>query len=193
MAVRQVGDIGSAQNEPVFLSNTDCDLITYRVPNSSTMQTGCFSATAFGLMDSDTDVVIFNGTDEGLPLMPYAAHDALVPWSGALDLISLNAAVTGGSYVGVYKNPLAVMKDQRNYLDQLTGKQLTAPAELQLQDQRGRRLLVNPQTMAFSSNGSWLVVETVYGVFVRINLATLDVTAFAPAYTIAGNPALLKS
>ncbi len=38
-----------------------------------------------------------------------------------------------------------------------------------------------------------MVVETLGRSFVRINLATLDMTAFAPAYGTQGSPALLKS
>jgi hypothetical protein len=56
-----------------------------------------------------------------------------------------------------------------------------------------QRLVINPQTMAFSDGGSWLVAETLNGSFIRMNLATLDVTAFAPSFGSQGSPALLKS
>ncbi len=193
MAIRHVSPVASAQNEPNLLDNLDCSLVTYRRAATSTMQTGCFTNTAYGLLDSDSDTVIFNGTDEGLPLLAYSPHQVLAPWPGAMDLVALDAVNTGGSYISLYKNPLAVTQDQRNLLLQLTAKQLTAPPELTLKDTTGQRLVINPETLAFSEGGSWLVAETLSGSFVRINLASLDVMAFAPAFGSQGSPTLLKS
>jgi hypothetical protein len=192
-ALRRVSPIDTSQHEPNFLNNLDCTLVTYRAGGSTTMRTGCFTETAFGLIDSDSDTVLFNGTDEGLSLLTYSPHEVLVPWPKALDLVALDAANTGGSYISLYKNPLANMQDQRNSLLQLTGKFLTVPPELAIRDTAGQQLIINPQSMAFSSNGSWIVAETLSGSFVRINLATLDITAFAPAFGSQGSPALLKS
>jgi len=192
-ALQRVSAIGSAQNTPNFLSNLDCTLTTYRLVGSSTMQTGCFTPTAFGLLDSDSDVVIFNGTDEGLPLLPNSAHQVLAPWPKALNLVALDAVNSGGSQVNLYKNPLPELQDQRNYLGQLIGKQLTAPPELPLYDGAGQRLVINAQTLAFSDNGSWLVGEAMSGSFVRINLASLQVTPFAQSFGALGSPALLSS
>lgn len=193
MAVRRVSDIPDGQHELNFLGNLDCSTLTYRLSAGSSLQNGCFTETAFGWLDSDNDTVIFNGTDEGLPFLPYSAHDVLVPWPQSGALLALDAASTGGSYISLYKNPLASLQNQRNTLLQLTGKQVTKPADLSLTDGSGKQLVVNAQTLAFSDNGSWLVVETLSGSFVRINLATLDVTAFAPAFGSQGSPALLKS
>ncbi len=152
------------------------------------MLAGCFTETAFGLFDSDHDGVIFNGTDEGLPVIPYTAHQVLAPWPKAMDLISLQPVSTGGALIGLYKNPLAVFKSQRDPLGRITAKELTAPPDLTLKDALGRPLVVNPQTLAFSDGGSWLVAETFGRSFVRINLATLSVIAFSPAYGSPGGP-----
>lgn len=191
--LKRVSTIMGAQHEPNFLNNFDCQTATYRLSNSNDMQTGCFTPTAFGLIDSDSETVIYNGTDEGLPLLPSSAHQILAPWTAALDLIALDPVSTGGSYISLYKNPLSSLQDQRNILGQLTAKQLTAPPELPLKDAFGQRLIINPQTLAISDGGSWLVVETLAGSFVRLNLATLDTVAFAPSYGSQGSPALLKS
>lgn len=193
MAIRRVSPVTSAQSEPNFLDNLDCSLVTYRLAATSTMQTGCFTEAAFGLIDSDNGIVIFNGTDEGLPLLAHAPHQVLAPWPRALNMISLDAVSTGGSYISLYKNPLAVIQDQRNFLGQLTAKRLTAPPDLPLTDKAKQRLVINAQTLAFSDGGSWLVAETLGGSFVRINLASLDLKAFAPAFGAQGSPALLKS
>lgn len=192
-ALKKSGSIGAAQQEPNFLNNLDCELLSYRVVASSAMQTGCFTPTAFGLLDSDSDMVIFNGTDEAIPIHPYTNNGILAPWPRALDLISLDSVSTGGSYISLYKNPLSKLQDERNILLQLVGKKLTSPADLPLLDPSGNRLIINSQTLAFSDNGSWLVAETYSGSFVRVNLATLDVKPFAKAYGSQGSPAVLKS
>jgi lysophospholipase L1-like esterase len=192
-ALRRVSPIASAQHEPNFLNNLDCSLIDYRNVSGSEMKTGCFTPTAFGLLDSDSGTVIFNGTDEGLPLTAYSPHQVLAPWPQALNIVALDPAITDGSYISLYKNPLVSLQDQRNILLKLTGKRLTAPPDIRLKDTAGNPLVINPQTIAFSDGGSWLVAETLGGSFVRINLATLDMTAFAPAFGSTGSPALLKS
>ncbi|HEX4773895.1 MAG TPA: GDSL-type esterase/lipase family protein [Candidatus Saccharimonadales bacterium] len=193
MAIKRVSAIASAQNEPTFLSNLDCSLVDYRLVASSTMQTGCFSPTAFGLIDSDSDTVIYNGTDEGLPLLPFLSNQVLAPWPEAGNLISLNPALVNGSYISLYKNPVGDLQEQRNLLGQLVSKQLTAAPELRLTDPAGQPLVINPQTLAFSDGGSWLVAEDLNGSFVRINLASLDVLPFAPSYLGNNGYNLLKS
>jgi len=69
MAVKRVSDIPDAQNEPNLFSNLDCTPIDYHLTYSSTVLSGCFTPSAFGAIDSDSEAVIFNGTDEGLPLL----------------------------------------------------------------------------------------------------------------------------
>ncbi|MGC1177316.1 MAG: SGNH/GDSL hydrolase family protein, partial [Candidatus Saccharimonadales bacterium] len=192
-ALRRVSDVASAQNEPNFFNNMDCSLQTFRLVNSNDMQTRCFTPAAFGTMDSDSNTAIFNGTDEALPLIPYVGGEVLVPWPKAMDLIAIDSLSTDGDYISLYKNPLGALHDERDAFGRLTAKRLTAPAELLLVDASGQRLVVNPQTLAFSDNGSWMVVETLTGSFVRVNLATLEVRTFAPAIIVQGNPALFKS
>lgn len=193
MAIRRVGPTSDIPNQPNFQSNLDCAAITYRQVNHGDMRAGCFMSTAYGLVDPDHEMVIFNGTDEALPLLPYAPHQVLTPWPGTADALTLDAALTGGSYLGLYRNLVSALRDQRDPLAQLLAKQLSSPPDAVIHNNDGTNMVVNPQTMAFSTGGSWLVVETLTGSFVRINLATLDSLAFASAYGSQGSPALLKS
>lgn len=168
-------------------------MIDYRNVGSSETRTGCFSETAFGLFDSDSSTVIFGGTDEALPLRAYAPSQILAPWPKALNLVSLGVVNTGGAMLSIYRNPLNVIQDIRNPFGQLNAKQLTAPPDLIVRDASGSPLVVNPRTIAFSDNGSWLVAETLSGSFVRINLTTLSQMPFAPAFGSQGSSALLNS
>ena len=196
MTLRRVSEAIGAQSESNYFNNLDCYLMTYRrvaqLPFQNEMDTGCFINTAFGLFDVETNMVIFSGSDEGVPLRAFTSSNLLVPWPGA-SLVSLSSAPTGGMYVSLYLSGLPRMQDFRNALLQLTAKQLLTPPDLHLRDRAGQLLVINPQTLAFSDGGGWLVAETLSGSFVRINLATLDMVAFAPAFGSQGSPALLKS
>lgn len=193
IAIKRVSALISAQHEPNLLNNLDCTLLDYRLVGQSDAQTGCFTDTAFGMIDSDSDTVIYNGSDEGIPLLAFSSHEFLAPWPSALNLVSLDTASNGGSYVGLYKNPLASTKDNRNIFLKLTSKQLTSAADINITAPDGQRLIINPQSLAFSDGGSWLVAESYSGSFVRINLASLDIKPFAHSYGSQGSPALLKS
>ncbi len=193
MALRRIGPLGTSQNQPNFLSNLDCTPLTYRLVGQSAQQDGCLTSTAYGMLDSSTATVIFNGTDEGLRLLSYSPHQVLAPWPQALNLLTLDASSTGGSYIGMYTNPIALTQDQRDFAGRLTGKQLTQPPNILFRDHNGQRLVVNAQTIAFSQGGGWMVAEALGGSFVRINLATLDMTAFAPHFGTQSNGGLLNS
>jgi hypothetical protein len=179
--VRRVSGISDTQNQPVFLGNLDCTSLTYHLTDSTNMQSGCFTSTAFGMLDGDSETVIYNGTDEGVRLYPSSANQVLEPWPGTLNTVALDAATTGGSYLSLYKE-LPTVRQYRDALGRISSEQLVDPPDTSLKDATGQRLVVNPQTMAFSAGGSWMVVEDYNNSFVRINLATLAMTAFAPAF-----------
>lgn len=192
-AIRKVSDTPSTQTRPLFLSNMDCGLVSFRYVGSSTMQTGCFTDSAFGMMDSDGGSVIFNDTDEALPLLAYSPHQVLAPWPKSMELVVLDSLNGGGARVSLYRNPLTASKDNRDLLLRLVSKQLIQPPDLPLTDKLDQPLSINAQTLTFSDNGSWMVAETLNGSFVRVNLATLGVKPFAPSFVTSGGPSLLKS
>jgi lysophospholipase L1-like esterase len=192
-AIKRVSDLPATPDQPNYLSNLDCTSLSYRMVGQNNVQSGCFTPTAFGLFDSDDRVVIFNGTDEGLPLYSYISSEVLEPWPQALGLLTLDASNYGGAYLGMYKNPVLAMTNQRDNSGRLTAKTMGAPHDFSFKDPSGQLLRVNPQTISFSDNGSWMVAETLEGSFVRINLATLAMTAFAQSFGSPGSPALLKS
>jgi hypothetical protein len=192
-ALKKASDIWGAQQEPNLLNNLNCMPLTYRVPSGTDMLSGCFSQTAFGMLDSDSETGIFNGSSEGVPLIPYVSQEIIVPWPNALVVVALDSVPTGGSLVSLYRNPLSYLKDRRDITGRLTAKVFQDPPDLPLYDGAGNRLVINPQTLAFSDSGSWMVAETVTGAFLRINLATLDRVAITTAFGSQGSPGFLKS
>jgi len=121
MTLKKVSDVTGSQSEPNFLSNIDCQTLTYRTSADKTMRTGCFTATAFGYLDSDSEMAIFNGTDEGAALLPQSNGQVLVPWPHSLVLIALDTTQTGGSYLRLYKNAMN-LQTERDYLGRIIGK-----------------------------------------------------------------------
>lgn len=186
MAVKRVSDAPDGQHQSGLFSNLDCTSLTYRMAGGHDMRTGCFTPTAFGMLDSDSETAIFNGTDEAVSLLPYVNQQVLAAWPQALNMLAFSTGSIGGSYVSMYDNPLAVMHDQRDLLGRVTGKQMSAPPEHKLLAAGGQSLLVHAQATALSDSGSWMAAETLYGYFARVNLATLEVVPFAPAFNNQG-------
>lgn len=193
IALEKNQSVATSQSSSNFLQNMDCRLVTYRYTDSSAMTSGCFTEMAFGLMDADSNTVIFNDTDEAIKIIPHSASDGLIPWPQSGNAIVLTGVSTGGMYLNLYKDPFSSSHDQRNLLGQITAKKLDQPPDLALRDNQGNRVIVNAQTIGFSSGGSWMVAETLNGSFVRVNLATLAITPFAKSYGSMGSPALLKT
>ncbi|HEX5744545.1 MAG TPA: SGNH/GDSL hydrolase family protein, partial [Candidatus Saccharimonadales bacterium] len=194
IAIRRIGPLGKRQNTPVLFSNLDCTPVTYRLVSGYDMQTGCFTETVFGMLDSDDHTVIFNGTDEGQPLEAYTAHQVLAPWPKTEGLLSLSPLSTDGALVGVYKQVLASIQDLSGNPGRPDPKRLAATPDTVLKDPSGKPLIINPQTLAFSQGGNWMVAEALTGSFVRLNPGVPDsITPFAPSYGSTGSPALLKS
>jgi lysophospholipase L1-like esterase len=174
--------------------NLPCQDETHAQASSGTM-TGCFIQTAYGEQDSESSTAIFAGTSgKALPVTPVIGGQVLLGWPGADTVLALTTISTGGVQVGMYRFFTSVITDQTNVLGQVTGKRITKTADLTLTDASGRALLFNPNTLAFSDHGSWLVGETLNNGFVRVNLATLNVVSFAPAYaSLGGTPGLSES
>lgn len=195
ISLKMVGPASSSPGSPYVFNNLDCDTITYRPVGilDSTMSTGCFAPTAYGYFSTDLQAGIFNDSAEALSILPYSAHQIIVPWPDSLVALALDSVTTDGDQLSLYRDLSAHLENQRNYLGILTAKQINLPPDFVIRDGQGRALVINAQTMAFSDGGYWLVVETLGGAFVRINLATLDMLPFAPAFGTSGSPGLLKS
>lgn len=186
MTLKRVSVLESAQSSTVAFPNIRCSLNDYRYTTSKDMYSGCFSDSAYGLFDVGNQALIFNGTDEALPVLPYMSHQVLVPWPGA-EFLSVDPAPYSGSYLSLYTNPQGAMSDNRNIFLKLTSKQLNSPPNLPLKDKNGQRLSVNSQTLTISDNGSWMVVESQEQSFVRMNLSTLEIKPFTNNYVFNGN------
>ncbi|HVX56520.1 MAG TPA: hypothetical protein VHA37_02205, partial [Candidatus Saccharimonadales bacterium] len=142
--VRKVSQAAGPQQTSNLLQNVDCTTVTYRLTDSGTMRSGCFTETGFGMFDTDHETAIFNGTDEGVWLAGYTGSQVLAAWPESGDLVSLMPVSTGGDIIGLYTNPLAVLHDERGLGGVLVAKQLSAPPDMTLKDPSGKYLVINP-------------------------------------------------
>ncbi|MDL2341562.1 MAG: SGNH/GDSL hydrolase family protein [Patescibacteria group bacterium] len=188
MSLRSLGTSASTgEAHLAFEDNLDCIKSTYRLNGSDTKQAGCYEPTAFGGLDVEHNLVSFNDNEEtAVPLLGYGPHDVLLAWPGTASALSITPTPTDGVYLSIYKDILTATTDQRNLLGQVTAKQVNRAADVALLDPAGRKLIVNFNSLAFSDGGSWLVAESLSGLFYRINVASLTAKPFAPSYTNFG-------
>jgi lysophospholipase L1-like esterase len=196
MALQKIGPVSEADlDQASFVDNLDCIRAEYLISDSGTSRTGCYMGTAFGQVDVENDLTTFAGTaSKAIPLVPYIANEALLPWPHTTAMLALNNSAASGSYLSLYRDILGDLKDQDDTAGQLHAKLVTRPPDQPLTGPGGQDIVVNGNVIGYSDDGSWLVVETMSGSFVRLNLATQAVTPFAASFVSQGSsPGLNES
>lgn len=173
----KTNDLPANQMPP--LMNNDCLDVTVRRVGSSTMQNSCMVQTALGQVGSDG--VIFNGSSEMIPIVPPSLFNGLTPIPNQSMLITTNSAQTIGSYIHFYTSIRDKMKPLPDPVNGRLQYTLTKNPDRTLRDSAGKALPANVYALAFSPNGSWMVVDLPFRGFVRVNLATLEMLPFAPS------------
>jgi lysophospholipase L1-like esterase len=163
----------------MYAKNTDCTDLSYRFAGDSTMQDGCFVGTANGYMQAGGPA-IFNGTDEALPID--GKSYTIVPVPNQPTLMALSGAPALGVNLLFYG--YGELQDEYLWSNQHLVRYKTPSAlpNVTLEDNQHQPVAVNPDTNAFSANGNWLVTESPRHALIRVNMATLQITAFAPPF-----------
>lgn len=170
-----------------FEDNLECAKASYRLNGTAITQKGCFASTAFGSLDVENELLNFDGDEKtAVPLLPYGPHEVLLAWPGTSSMLAINPSASEGAYLSLYRDALGASEDQHNIIGQVVAKKMTRPADVPLLDPAGRKLIVNFNSIAFSNNGSWLVVESMSGLFYRIGLSSLEARPFAPSFANFG-------
>lgn len=183
-AIKNLGQVSSiGQTEDVNNLNYDCTPETYRYQGDllKTMHNGCFVTTAFGSVDVRDGVVNMTGVDGAIPLHAPGGY-AILPIPGEAGIATASGAVPSGSYLHLYSYLPSQVQLQydwtlRPYL------QLPPNSSFTLSDESGTPIIVNVQSMAYSTNGSWMVIESPWHSFLRINMANFDIFPFAPSFS----------
>jgi hypothetical protein len=175
--IRKVLDYPS--NHLMYAKNTDCVDLTYRYEGDNTMQSGCFVGTTDGYMQAGGPV-LFNGTDEALPID--GKGYTIVPVPNQPTLMALSGVPVLGVNLLFYS--YNDMQDEYAWTGfrQVHYKTPSAPPRVTLEDSQHQPVAVNGDTTAFSANGNWLVTESPRHALIRVNTATLQITAFAAPF-----------
>lgn len=179
-------------NQSPGIKNRDCEQQSYTLINSSTgakaSATDCFANSTLGQMALFGSPMLFAGTSLGIqinPNYPYVVQP--IPNQGMM--LALTSAPVTGSYMHFYQ-------DIRQHLTSntagiggpLVSYTINSVPDFSLRDRAGTLLPTNALgTLSYSSNGSWMLVDTPGGSFVRINMATFDVLPFAPSLNSPGD------
>jgi len=183
-SMKSLGPVSqTGQTEDINNLNYDCTPETYRYQGDITgaMHDGCFVPTAFGSVDVRNGVVHITGMDGAVPLHAPGGY-AVLPIPGAAGLATASGAVPSGSYLHLYTYLPSQVELHYDWLLQ-PYLQLPSTGSFTLSDASGTPIIINAQSMAYSTNGSWMVVESPWHSFLRINMATFDILPFAPSFS----------
>jgi len=131
-------------------------------------------------MQKDGSPILFNNTSMGITMNGYQNGNFLlqpIPNQGMT--LSLTSSSVLGMYAHFYTDVYQHVTPQYNALNSLQSFSVNAPPDFMLRDKNGTAINFNPNTIAYSSNGSWMLVDAYGRGFLRVNLATFEVTPFA--------------
>lgn len=165
--------------------NLDCDKITSRMAGTSNMVQDCVVSTALGLAGSAG--VTFTGASESIPIVPPSGFMGLHPVRNQGMFYTYNSAPIIGLYMHFYTSLRDKMRPAPQLVNGRLQYTLTAGPDRTLRDASGASVPINPNTLAFSSDGNWMVADLPFRGFARVNMATFDMVVFAPSMNRSGN------
>lgn len=160
-------------------SNFDCDKITTRFTGSTSMSEECVVQTPLGL--SGSGGIIFTGSSEAIAIVPPSPYNGLRPIPNQEMFYTLTSAPVTGLNLHIYTSIRDKMKPTADYVNGRWQYTLTKGPDFMLKSASNKPMAINLAAMAFSPNGSWMVVDIPFSGFVRVNLATFEITPFAPS------------
>ena len=174
--------IGLPANTLPTRRDVDCDptsYFTYTGFTTASWHDGCLVNTGIGPMDYSGSALVFNETQYGVPLSAYGGYDYTdLPIPNQTSVLAASSSSVMGMYLHLYTHfPYSVEYDLYNHPKYTVYDR----PQVDLLDQNGNRFPANIYSRSFSANGSWMVVEDMQNSMLRINMATLQATPFAPS------------
>lgn len=159
------------------------------IPQTKISYIGCGVQTPYGIVDYNGHLELNNTSVTGSFVNPN--------YSGSIKAIPNSTSILNYQSTPLWGN-LYLTKNVPTSLDFTLGLngertyKVNRPADIRLKDKAGHSLLVSLNTMSFSANGKWMVVDWPNVATLRINLETFDVLAFAnsPNYDTGLDPAM---
>lgn len=162
------------------LECTDTSLQVYRSITSIQNETRCMVPTAMGLADINGEVVQPNGYNKAYPLVKYltGGNPVFIPIRNQAAALEMRGYPTGpGVSYQLYKHIYTHMKFEVVF--EGPRFKLVDPPEEKFTYGDGRAMQFNPFTLATSNNGRYLIVDTIFNGFMRVDLLNLNRQPFA--------------
>ncbi len=160
-------------------SNTDCQNMTTRYAGTNTMQEVCAIEMPLGLIADQG--IVFAGTSEAIAVVPPPHFFSLGAISGQPMVYTYSSSPVYGLYMHFYRNIYSALSSKPEMVNGRLQYTLTKNPDFGLSDSAGKLRPMNPKALAFSANGSWMVVDLPYQGLVRYNTATFEMLPFGPS------------
>jgi hypothetical protein len=160
-------------------NNVDCDRITVRQTGSTTMQEDCVVQTPLGL--SGSKGMVFNGTSEMIPVIAPPVFIGLNSTPNQEMAYTYTSSSTFGMFMHFYRSVRANLKPEPELFNGQLVYMLNKNPDFTIKNLAGKSQPMNPESLAFSENGEWMIFDFPFQGFVRVNLMTLETVPFAPS------------
>lgn len=145
---------------------------------SEVSRESCAIQTAFGFVDTSTSQVQLNYAE---------AAGSVTPYSGTAHIIGIPASISvlnfvNGAYAQIYRSLPASIEPTINATTHEVSYRLTQTPDFIVSDKAGHSLALSYDSISFSSNGEWMVVDAPGVALLRVNLATFTVDAIGQPF-----------
>lgn len=142
----------------------------------------CGVETRFGIVDSNGRVELNNTNVAGnLVNHPdFGSRPGLLPIPGSSTVINAQSAPSG-VYLYFTKDVYPSLTTTVLATGEITYK-INKPFDARLRDKSNKLMQVHTDSLSFSSNGKWMVVDSPNLTMLRVNLETFEVLPFAPSF-----------
>lgn len=182
-------DLAPGQGFPSTVAgygNVDCQMHKF-VTRSATVgfsekrHEACAVRTLYGLVDPN-GYISLNGTKIAGKLKTSVGTDSLItPIPDSPNAIVLQST-SSGIKLHLYQNISRRLRVEKNILTREFSYFLPETPSKTLRGPSGNDLFVRPESISFSSNGKWMVVDSQSVAMLRVNLETYQVTPFKAPY-----------
>lgn len=197
LRVTNVGDLPAGEVAPYSINgNIDCfaqQLITkpelrsitppFTVTQNEESTDGCLVHTSYGVVDNQSTNIQLLNTNIAGPVSLYVGNGGLV----GIPNSSLGLIANNSGYLEVIRDVRNRLKSTPNLSTHQTAFRFDQPSDFPLADSSGTSLKINYDSMSFSNNGQWMIINAPGIAVLRVNLANFEVIPFAPAFDYGAN------
>jgi GDSL-like Lipase/Acylhydrolase family len=169
------------------LGNRDCTDTTVvtrpaRLLQSQQTTTNCFVSTGFGLADSN-GLIRFSGANLAGQSTNFGSYmTGFVAIPGSASVLNYTSAGANGLYLHVTRGLPGPLSIDTTAINGSVSYRFTQAANASLRDRSGVLLPTQTDSLSFSTNGKWMVIDSPNRAMLRVNLDTMEALPFAPPF-----------